>query len=394
MGDRIIEARVQTCSPWGVMGRRVFVSILAALVWMPATGRAQEASAPQARPMVGVYYYPWYRAQGTSRASNWRQALRQRLVPAQAPKLGRYDSSDPNVVGDHIAQSVRGGIAFWASSWWRPGDYTDTTLRDVILKHPDAGKLKYAILYESTGRLGTFVNPDYSRWIDDLTYLAKTYFEHPYYLRIDGRPVLFVYLTREYFRNKGHEALRQMRATFPNLYLVGDDVFGAGYKAEWAKNFDAVTAYDVYGQSVGRLGGTHAAIEALATNYATARAAANSVGVAFMPTIAPGYNDTAVRRGHPGRARYFSDVEDSQEGDIFRAMIADVALPNLDPKCGRIMMVTSFNEWYEDTQIEATAGTQPATAKDDSDSGTALTGGQHYVDYGTLYLDLLREALQ
>ncbi|HPC96668.1 MAG TPA: hypothetical protein PLU87_17110 [Sedimentisphaerales bacterium] len=337
------------------MGRRAVLSILA-LAWLPANGWTQEVSAPQARPMVGVYYYPWYRAQGTNRASNWRQVLRQRLVPAQAPKLGRYDSSDPNVVADHIAQSVRAGISFWASSWWRPGDYTDTTLRDVILRHPDAGRLKYAILYESTGRLGTFANPDYSRWIEDLTYLAKTYFEHPYYLRIDGRPVLFLYLTREYFRNKGHEALRQMREEFPNLYLVGDDVFGTGYRAEWAKPFDAVTAYDVYGQSVGPRGGTHAAIERLAANYAAAKAAANSVGVAFMPTIAPGYNDTAVRRGHPGRARYFSDVED--------------------------------------TQIEATAGTQPATCRDDSENGTALTGGQQYVDYGTLYLDILREAVQ
>jgi glycoprotein endo-alpha-1,2-mannosidase len=325
--------------------------------------------------------------------NNRRHVLRQRLVPPQTPKLGRYDSTDPNVVRDHIAQSVRGGIAFWASSWWRPGDYTDTTLHDVIFKHPDAGKLKYAILYESTGRLGTFARPDYSRWIDDLNYLQKTYFDHPYYLRIDGRPVLFVYLTREYFRNKGHEALREMREKFPNLYLVGDDVFGAGYKAEWARNFDAVTAYDVYGQSVGPFGGTHAAIELLARNYAGAKAAANSVGVAFMPTIAPGYNDTAVRRGHPGRARYFSDVESSHEGDVFRAMITDVAVPNLDPKCGRIMMVTSFNEWYEDTQIEATAGTQPKTTTDDSDSGTALSSGQQYADYGYLYLDILREAL-
>ncbi len=387
-------ARVQTGWKGSAIGRWIVLFVVAALALTLETVRAEGSSTATVKPMVGVYYYPWYRAQGQRRGSNWRQVLRQRLVPPQAPKLGRYDSSDPNVVGDHIAQSVRGGIAFWASSWWRPGDYTDTTLRDVILEHPDAGKLKYAILYESTGRLGTFDRPNYSRWISDLTYLKETYFDHPYYLRIDGKPVVFVYLTREYFRNKGGDALREMREKFPNLYLVGDDVFGAGYRAEWAKNFDAVTAYDVYGQSVGRLGGTHAALEMLARNYASAKAAANSVGVAFMPTIAPGYNDTAVRRGHPGRARYFTDVENSQEGDIFRAMIADVALPNLDARCGRIMMVTSFNEWYEDTQIEATAGTQPATAKDDSDSGTAHTGGQRYVDYGPLYLDILREVTQ
>jgi hypothetical protein len=53
----------------------------------------------------------------------------------------------------------------------------------------------------------------------------------------------------------------------------------------------------------------------------------HDTGAAFIPTVAPGYNDTAVRSGHPGRARYFSDIADSQEGDIFRAMIADGAEP-------------------------------------------------------------------
>jgi hypothetical protein len=57
-------------------------------------------------------------------------------------------------------------------------------------------------------------------------------------------------------------------------------------------------------------------------------------------------------------------------------------------------MITSFNEWYEDSQIEATAGTSPATSDDDSSSGNNYTGGQRYADYGYLYLDLLREEIQ
>jgi hypothetical protein len=75
-------------------------------------------------------------------------------------------------------------------------------------------------------------------------------------------------------------------------------------------------------------------------------------------------------------------------------MIRDVAMPHLDPTCGRIVMVTSFNEWYEDTQIEATAGTAEPTSTDDSPSGTHYTGGQRYVDYGCLYLDILRQAVK
>jgi len=341
------------------------------------------------KPIVGVYYYPWYR-----QPTQWRRVMRRHLKEPQEPKVGLYRSDDPNVVAEHIAQSIRGGISFWAVSWWGPEQHCDVTFRNAILKHPDAGKLKYVILYESTGRLRRFSHPSYARWIPDLTYLKENYFDHPHYLRIDGKPVIFVYLTREYFRNKGHDALKEMRETFPQIYLVGDDVFGAGYKSEWAKHFDAVTAYDVYGQSVGRFGGTRKAIEFLADNYRHAKARANAVGTAFMPTIAPGYNDTAVRKGHPGRARYFIDVQGSKEGDIFRAMIREVALPHLDPRCGNMMMITSFNEWYEDTQIEATSGTTRPSDTDDSETGTYFTGGDRYVDYGHLYLDILRETLR
>ena len=351
-----------------------------------------------AKPSVGVYYYPWYQDSGWFGRNPWRKAMRQHLKNPQEPKSGLYNSRDPKVIADHIEQSIRGGISFWAVSWWGPKDYKDRTFRDNILKHPDSSKLKYAILYESTGRMRSFKNPDYSKWMSDLEYLKENYFDDPRYLKINDRPVIFVYLSREYFRNKGHDALKQMRKKYPEIYLVGDDVyFGddstGDYKAEWAKNFDAVTAYDVYGQSIGKLGGTHKAIEFLANNYRQAKKAANSVGTAFMPAIAPGYNDTAVRRGHPGRARYFTDIDNSKEGDIFREMIRQAALPNIDSSCNNIIMVTSFNEWYEDSQIEATAGTSQASSTDDSRSGSYYTGGQRYVDYGHLYLDILKEEI-
>ncbi len=374
----------------GSLTRRAFVlasAVLAARGLRAAEGAAQE----KAKPVVGVYYYPWYRSPRAGSLGQWRQVMRLHLKAPQKPRAGLYDSADPQVIGGHIAQSVRAGVGFWAVSWWGPQNACEENLRTRILTHPDAGKLRYAILYEATGRLGSFGAPDYRHWLEDLAHLAAHYFNHPLYLKIGGRPVLFVYLTREYFRNKGRQALEDMRKKFPQVYLAGDDVFGAGYKAQWARNFDAVTAYDVYGQSIGPLGATREAVEHLARNYAHAKAEAAGVGTAFMPTVAPGYNDTAVRAGHPGRARYFSDVPDSREGDVFRAMIRRAALPHLDPRADNIMMITSFNEWYEDSQIEATEGTAPPSTADDSETGASYAGGQRYVDYGDLYLDILRE---
>lgn len=310
------------------------------------------------------------------------------------PALGAYDSPDTEVIGKHIEQSAYAGIDFWSVSWWGPGRREDQTLRQQILSHPDAGKLKYAVLYESTGRLGSFDHPDYSNLIPDFAYMQEHLFTNPHYLKIDDKPVVFIYLTRVYFRNRGEDALAALRKEFPNLYLIGDDVFGPRYRPEYAKQWNAVTAYDIYGQSMQTEGATRKGIERLLTNYRHAQQAAHEVGTAFVPGIAPGYNDRAVRNGHPGRPRYFTDDPTSKEGDIFRAMIEDIAKPLSDPKAQRMWTITSFNEWYEDTQIEPTAGDQPESATDDSDTGKYYTEGDRYPDYGNLYLDILREGIK
>ena len=113
-----------------------------------ATYAAPEDSR-KAVPYVGAYYYPWFDA-----GEKWQiQVMRSHLRPQHLPALGHYNSYDPAVISDHIRQSQRGNISFWASSWWGPGSKTDIMLKDHILIHPEAGKLKYAILYESPGRI-------------------------------------------------------------------------------------------------------------------------------------------------------------------------------------------------------------------------------------------------
>ena len=345
--------------------------------------------------LVGAHYYPWYGAPKNNNDLGWmRKALRGRLQPRQMPALGVYNSRDTEVIGKHIEQSAYAGIDFWSVSWWGAGKREDQTLREHILPHPDAGKLKYAVLYESTGRLGSFDKPDYSNLLPDFTYMREHLFSHPHYLKVDNKPVVFIYLTRVYFRNRGEDALAALRKEFPKLYLIGDEVFGPRYQAKYARQWDAVTAYDIYGQSMQNAGATRKGIERLLANYQNAQQAAHEVGTAFVPGIAPGYNDRAVRNGHPGRPRYFTDDPTSREGDIFRAMIEQIAKPLSDPKAQRMWTITSFNEWYEDTQIEPTAGDQPASNKDDSGSGDYYTEGDRYPDYGMLYLDILRDTLK
>ena len=361
---------------------KIIHAIVAVLLGMVCIASASDI-------MVGVYYYPWH-GPGTG-GHGFDNTLRDHLVPKQYPELGHYDNSDPDVIGAHINQSVQANINFWACSWWGPGGFEDNIIKNHILTHEQAGELKYAIMYESTGRLGSFSSPDYSRLVPDVQYLSDNYFGNPNYLKIDGRPVIFIYLTRVYFRNQGDAALADLRAAFPNLYIVADDVFGRHYSSSYASKWDAVTAYDVYGQTLGSYGSTQAALNRLEDILNDAKTAANSVGIGLIPFASPGFNDRGVRDGHSGAPRYFEDNPQSVEGDLFRAMLRDVVVPKVDLLANKILMVTSFNEWHEDTQIEPTMGTAGTTRLDDSVTREYYTEGDYYADYGHLYLEILHD---
>ena len=72
------------------------------------------------------------------------------------------------------------------------------------------------------------------------------------------------------------------------------------------------------------------------------------------------------------------------------AELSEAALPNLDPAAGSMLMVSTFNEWHEDTQVEPTIAAEPTSV--DSSGKEAYSQGYSYRGYGDLYLDLLKSA--
>jgi hypothetical protein len=341
-----------------------------------------------------VYYYPWYGP--FDGGHNVNQSLRGHLTPPQPPELGQYSSRDNATIASHIDHSHQGNIDFWAVSWWGPDSAEDSTFRNNVLTHPRAGELKYAIHYESTGRLGTFENPDFDNLIPDFDHLATHYFQNPHYLKIDGRPVVFMYVTRAYFNSQdSRTAVANLRTYMianhgVDPYIVGDDLFAGDINVERAQLWDAITDFDVYGTVLQGGGSTSAALTQLANFYDDARDAIASTDVGFIPTASPGFNDKGVRTGHPSAPRYMEDDPSSDEGDLFKRMLKDVVVARTDPEVDNILMINSFNEWHEDTQIEPSI-VAPRTNVDDS--GTQqFTEGFFYEGYGDLYLNILREA--
>jgi len=305
--------------------------------------------------------------------------------------LGEYNDRDVEVIGQHLEWSRYAGIDFWVTSWWGPGRREDVTTLNHILQHPDLDEFKIAVFYETVGRTNGFT--DYSDLGPDITYLAENYFGHPNYLRIDGKPVLFVYLTRVLStRGTLQSSLETMRTAAAgkgySLYIVGDQVFGRppGVPGDIAL-LDAITNYDVYGSMGAKGYATSRSVDAYYAAQAGWKALAQSAEVAFIPAVTPGFNDRGAREGHAPLSRKLAS--DQEFGSLFRAMIRG-AQEQADVAVGRMMMVTSWNEWHEDTQIEP-ARLAPATSLDDSGTGSGYTNGLSYEGYGERYLQILRD---
>lgn len=77
-------------------------------------------------------------------------------------------------------------------------------------------------------------------------------------------------------------------------------------------------------------------------------------------------------------------TQDAKEGSLFEMMLMN-AKELVDHETGNIMMITSFNEYHEDTQIEPVSSVSESTPWP-----TNLTYGLEYVAYETLYLDIVK----
>ena len=229
----------------------------------------------------------------------------------------------------------------------------------------------------------------------DMDYICKNYAEKSSnYLRIDDRPVLFMYLSRRYHQDGVlADIMAEIRNTKDcNFYVIGDHAFQrapASTEGSGLELLDAITNYDVYGSfSAGALGAitTQQIIENHYSKQEEWKNLASQVGVGYVPSVTPGYNDMAVRpeNTNPPLARIMLG-EESSEGSLFKYSIGK-AKKLVDPNVSNIMMVNSWNEWHEDTQIEPVIGVSP------SNEPKELTFGVDYVAYGDTYLNILRDA--
>lgn len=203
-----------------------------------------------------------------------------------------------------------------------------------------------ARLHEAKGQIDLDNPTNRSILQQDFEYLQKTYWNDPRYLTINGRPVVILYLTR-LFKGDGERTFQELRSLLKtnghSIFLIGDEVYWREYhtpdpdRLRW---FDAVTAYNMHA-SVPDIASQFT--EKVRAEYSHWQDQARRVGVVFVPGVIPGFDDKAVRpnENHPPIPR---------NPNLFARQL-EMAFDLTDPQLG-LLMITSWNEWHEDTEIE------------------------------------------
>lgn len=147
--------------------------------------RVSDAQAQPDPPIRAAFFYPWF-------PEAWEQ---QGIFPYTnySPSLGFYSSRDRTTITAQLRIARRAGLDAFIASWWGRGHHTDDALpllldatTDPSSPHPD---LRWSIYYEREGQS----DPSVESIVSDLEYLQDRAFRHPAYLRVEGKPVIFVW---------------------------------------------------------------------------------------------------------------------------------------------------------------------------------------------------------
>lgn len=261
-------------------------------------------------------YYPWYgRPDGPSgRWVHWEPA--RRYASTRQPAAGYYDSLSKDVVATHCALAREAGLSGFLASWWGPGTHEDRAF-PLLLAEAARAELEVAPYVERAR--------DAADLVAQVRYLLERYASSPAALRIGGRPAIFLYARVVPLADDA--TLGALRRLAPEPFLVAD-----GLVPENVRRFDGVHSYialDLPPEAAGAL------------YRAVARACA-AEGKTFIATAIPGYDDTAART--PGTRLERRGTE------VFHRWLTAALGSGADG-----LLVTSFNEWHEGTEIEPSA---------------------------------------
>ncbi len=276
-----------------------------------ATLRALKPVAVTRFPKLALgFYYAWYgRPDGpTGKWRHWDAKMPNNGIH-DTPTLGLYDSMDPAVVDRHMRWAKEAGLDGLLVSWWHADEPTPAHLRQLFDAAARHG-LRMS-LYLEEGRDLRILRRDARKLLADLG-------PHPAWLRVDGKPLLMGY-------GRLHDRLGADGVAVA-LGGLGAYLCVSGLDAEQLDRVETLHTYfhaEHYEQYVGGLD--------------LLRRASAMRSRPLVATVMPAYDDRNIRPPgfalpDDGGARWRHNWAMAQGADW--------------------VLLTSFNEWHEGSQIE------------------------------------------
>ena len=169
---------------------------------------------------IACHYYPGWKKGGIVKHNGFYDL---HDYPERTPLWGYYDESSPEVFDWQIKWAVEHGINCFIHCWYRKKENfgKPVTVDDLRLGHAIheayfncryQNYMKFAIMWELAWGLAK----DKDDLINNLLpFWVENYFSNPNYLKIDNKPVLFIYLLKNQVEQFG--GIEQTREAFDAL---------------------------------------------------------------------------------------------------------------------------------------------------------------------------------
>ena len=182
--------------------------------------------------LVGAHHCPLWEA---DRPEMWANIVKH---PERTPALGFYAQENPEVSDWETKWASEHGISFFIYCWYRTSQggavktQFGSAIHDALFKSRFADKMKFTIMWENQSRGKAGVADERDLFGNLLPYWMTNYFQHPSYLKVDGKPLLFIYRPEFLVQDLGgvenvKRAFERMRAVcreagFAGLHILGE----------------------------------------------------------------------------------------------------------------------------------------------------------------------------
>ena len=260
-------------------------------------------------------------------------------ISAGDSPLQRYHSDDPAAIARHVQLARSAGIDGFTLQWASPGDRTDRNFAALLAQSAGTDFRSTVVFLRHIWPGATYANT-----IEALRYLLQQYSNHPNFLRLHDRPILFI---TDVYRvpRAAAESPQQAWAAIRDQVEPNRSAWwiAEGLDASYLSVFDGLWVYKV----------SHAAYP---NDYLKATRWAGNVNgweqrtgqpKLWVGTIMPGWDDTRAGCRPDIRVPAAPFVRARSGGDFYRATF-DAALASAPD----LLWIHSFNEWVEGSYIE------------------------------------------